>query len=136
MNVDLDLDAIAPQPRKIKLGGRILTCYPLNVYQLINVIRLQDKFVTSITAGEMEKAIRDAFEPLIPELKTDKTITFHMNQMRRLIQFAQEISVPEPDEDKTKYEDPKKKVALAKESPDSSGSTPDIPQDQPSGNTQ
>lgn len=118
--IDLDLDVIAPQPKTIKLNNRTLTCYPLTVEQLFNVIRLQDIFNGGIDdMVEAQKMIRDAFEPLIPELKSDKTIKFYFNQMKTLIEFAQKISIPEPENISKQYEDPKKKVNSAEESPTS-----------------
>jgi hypothetical protein len=124
-DVDLDLDVIAPQPKTIRLGGKILTCYPLTVNQLLDVIKLQGIFANMNDTEDAQKLIRNAFEPLIPELKKDPSLKLYFNQMKSLIEFAQKISIPDANEENKEVRelsDPKKKVDSPEALPTSSGS--------------
>lgn len=121
-----DLDKLVPPPRKIKINGKIIECYPLSVTQLITVAKLQERLMEVKTEDEIMPLIRQALGPVIPALN-DEDFVLHFTQMNRLIAFAQEISTALPKNENKEYTDPKKKENLAEESPSSSGSTQDIP---------
>lgn len=121
----LDLDALLPPPRKIRLQGKILEVKPLTIRQLIYIVKLEQRLAEVNNEDELMEEVRKALVPFIPALAEDETIDFTAGQMRELIKFAQKISVEVADDKETKvYAEPKKKVDSQEGLPTSSDSTP------------
>jgi len=123
----LDLDALIPPDRKIKIGGREFIVHPLTIQQLLVVTRLETDLTKIKSEDEVMPLIKNAMTPFIPDLEKDDTIQFTAYQLRELIKFAIKISSASVDTEAKKYDNPKKKIASQEESPTSSDSTKDTP---------
>ena len=83
----LDLDALAPQPKKVKLGGKVFDVNPPRLKQLIKLIRLFSSLENVKTKEELEDVdkIMDELNNMAPGIsEADLTI----DQMKALIEFA------------------------------------------------
>jgi hypothetical protein len=116
-NVHLDLDALAPQVKKVKIGGKILDCYPPKVLQLVEIAQVWDKIQTGeVQSSEALPAIKKVLEPIIPAIKKDKTIDFTYPQLVALIKFAQSAAVETaPSDVKAADTTAEKKTPIAKQ---------------------
>lgn len=127
----LDLDALVPQSKQIKIGGNFYEIKPLTLQQLIQVARLEERMMSIKTVDEVIPLIKEVLGPIVPAVLEDK---FELNvlQIKAIVQYAQKISVDLGDAptEARQYNQPKKKDNLAEESPSSSDSTQDTPQDQ------
>jgi ASC-1-like (ASCH) protein len=83
----LDLDALAPQPKKVKLGGKIIDVNPPRLKQLIKLVRIFSSLenVKDKEALEDVNQIVEELEYMAPGIK-DMDLT--IDQMRALIEFA------------------------------------------------
>jgi len=124
----LDLDALVPPDKQIKVRGKLLTCKPLTIKQMIEVVRLEDRLKEATTPDDILPIIRKTLSPFIPELETDDTIDFTIVELKQIIKFAQEVSIPDVRDETVKQYDHKKKAVSQEESPTSSTSSQDIPQ--------
>lgn len=123
----LDLDALSPEVKKIKISGKIIDCYPPKLIQLIDM----QKILMQIEAGNMkpEEAItriKRVLTPIVPAMKKDKSIDFNMLQLSALLKFVTQsaISSSAVKEAGTAVE---KKINSAEQSPTSSELTPATP---------
>lgn len=121
----LDLDALAPPDKQIKVRGKMLICKPLTIRNLISVVKLEDELKGIEKVDDILPLIKSRLSPFIPQIETDDTLDFTILEIRRIILFAQSISIPEPTGPVKEYVDPKKKVSSPEESLTSSVSTPD-----------
>lgn len=119
----LDLDALAPPDKKIKVRGKILTCKPLTIRQMINVVRLEERLKNTDDAEQIIPIIKEVLSPFMPDVAKDDTIDFTVMELRQIIKFAQEVSVPDVRQETVKEYDPKKKVVSPEGSHTSSTST-------------
>lgn len=95
-NIHLDLDALAPEVKKVKINGKIVDCYPPKVMQLVTIAQVWDKIQRGeVDAMQAVPAIKAVLEPIIPAIKDDPSIDFTYPQMVALIKFAQEVAVQE-----------------------------------------
>lgn len=125
MSEVVDLDKLVPEPKKIKLNGRIIDLYP---GKLKTIIKLQRAF-TALQKGDiqmMDKVI-DALAELIPAIKDDD-MDISLPTLGALVQLAYESSLP-PGSSNTKDASmtpitEKKGGDLKKPSPTSSEDTP------------
>lgn len=131
MNEDiLDLDALVPSSKHIKINGELHEVKPLTVQQLIKVVKLEDKLLNITNEEEILPLIKEALGPICPAIMEDK-FEFTIPQLKAIMAFAQKTSANLDQEPETqKYEDPKKKDTLVKDSLTSSDSTMDTPQEQ------
>lgn len=90
----LDLDSIKPNPKKIKIHGKIIECYPLTVSQLVSIARLQHDLVKITNPEEILPHIKSVLIPFIPALKDDESLDFTLTQLIEIIKFAQIDAVP------------------------------------------
>lgn len=113
--IHLDLDALAPPVRKIKIGGKIVDCYPPKVVQLIRLAKVLDKIQNNeIDAMEAAGAIKEVLEPVVPAMKDDKSIDFTLPQMVALLKFTQNAAVQEaPSDIKSSQTTEEKKTVIA-----------------------
>jgi hypothetical protein len=117
----LDLDALVPPVKEIKIKGKLIKCYPLTIRQLVTLAKLENKLINVKTEDEIIPLIKEALKPFIPEIENDE-IDFTIQQLREIVRFAQSASIPQ-EATQAKEFDPKKKDDLAKESPTSSTPT-------------
>ena len=94
MSIVLDLDALAPRPGEMVLGGEKIKFAPPSTRQLMKLAVLFINFGKA--EGEEEvfeaiEAIEKGFEEVVPDLK-DKTIS--MTQYRAILDKMNEASVP------------------------------------------
>ena len=123
----LDLDALVPEPKKIKLNGKFFDVLPLTIKQLINLAKLEQKLINIKNEDEVKPLILETLKPIIPELND---VDFTYLQLMALLKFAQASSLPKENKAAEDYS-PKKKIDSAKESPTSSTSTPPTPSTKP-----
>ena len=95
---DLDLDAIAPEPKKVKLGGRIIEVTPPKFKNLVSLMKLvgqlgnvgNDEQKTLETIDEL----RSSLIPMIPALaEDDMDLTFE--QLQVLLEFVMQTATPQ-----------------------------------------
>lgn len=92
----LDLDALAPQPKQVKVSGKIIECKPPTIRQLLNIQKTVDKIQqSSTTAEEAITLLEDAFASIMPAIKEDPDIDLTLEQFYALIQFLQSQSIPD-----------------------------------------
>jgi len=119
----LDLDALLPEPTKIKLHGKLFDCLPLTIEQLIILAKLEENLKTIKKPEDIRPLIFNALKPIIPGLEN---LNFTINQLFEIAKFAQKASLP-PENKTIKDFDVKKKINSVEESPISSDSTQPIP---------
>jgi hypothetical protein len=119
----LDLDALLPESKKLILKGKSYEVLPLTIEQLIIFAKLEEKLKKVKVADEIKSIIFDALKPVIPELEN---LNFTINQLLKIVEFAQSSSLPAENKTVKDY-DPKKKINSAEESPTSSASIPPTP---------
>lgn len=94
--IHLDLDALAPQVKKIKINGKIVDCYPPKVLQLVEIAQTWDKIQRGeVDVMEAVPAIKKVLMPMIPAIKDDPSIDLSYPQLVALIKFAQEVAIQE-----------------------------------------
>lgn len=115
--IHLDLDALAPEVRKIKIGGKVIDCYPPKVLQLVEIAQAWEKIESGqVNAMEAIPVIKKVLEPIIPAIKDDPSIDFTFQQMVAIIKFAQESAVQNaPSDVQTATTTTEKKTAIAEQ---------------------
>lgn len=104
----LDLDALSPQKKQVKISGKIIDVYPPKVMQLIEIQRLFEIFKENKNdATTYIEALRKALSPIVPAIQDDPTIDFSLEQLIALLAFVQSAAVPKSLENKAP-EAPKK----------------------------
>lgn len=96
--VDLDLDALEPESRTIKVSGQILEVRPPKMVTLTKLLKLARKFDEVDESNEDEvvaavEEIRTALEPMIPGIK-NPGIDFSLTQLMGLFRFIQDMAKP------------------------------------------
>lgn len=133
----LDLDAVVPPSRYIKLQGKTLEVLPVTLNQLIELSRFEDRLNHISDTSQIKDVVKQLLGPIIPAILTDDELDFNSYQLRELIKFAegakQGTSSLSEEEYKKKVEG--QSLSSQNKSPDSVDSTQDTPQDQPSTNT-
>lgn len=120
MNDYLDLDALLPESRKIKLKGVEYECLPVTIEQLIKLAKLMNRLKTVKNDDEIKPLILKTLQPIVPELK-DVNLT--VGQLLKLVEFAQEVQAVK-ETTLAKEHDIKKNPNSVEELPNSSDSTP------------
>lgn len=132
----LDLDALAPEPRQIKVRGKTYLCTPLTIQQIIELSHLEERFGELTTLEEIAELIKNTLGTFMPAIKEEKTIDFTIDEMWKIVNFAKSFSIPSQRESESaKVYDHKKKLASQEDSPSSSTSIKDTPPKTPSTNT-
>lgn len=116
MSEVLDLDILIPEPKKVKISGKIIDCYPPKIRQLLSMQMVWDK-IKSADSSEAEQLLIDVLAPIVPAIKDDKDLDFTIDQLTTLLQYAQNIAIP--DNLKTNVVTTEKKTASPKPSPTS-----------------
>lgn len=96
--VDLDLDAILPEKRTIKLNGKTFLINPPDVGELFSMAKLglvlknaQDGSINESEAAEGLAQLQEALKKVIPEIKDEKLT---IGQLMALFKFIGEIVKP------------------------------------------
>ncbi len=118
----LDLDALVPPTKKLTLKGVSYDVYPLTIRQLVELAKMDYKLSEMDSEEKVMPYVINTFKGFIPNLPDDADFTVF--QMRAIITFAQNVSMPEQTTGAKEYA-PKKKVSSPEESPTSSDSTRD-----------
>lgn len=97
MDFDLDLDALAPEVKKVKLGGNIIDVYPPRFKNLVALMKLvnQIREVGNDESKTLEliEALRSSLIPMIPALK-DENVDLTIEQLQVLLEFVMQVSTP------------------------------------------
>ena len=89
----LDLDAIAPIPKLIKINGKQYPCNPLTVKQVVQLVRLNASITGNTDINKVNDVIVEMIRPLVPDLVADG-VDLTADQVKSIIQFAQDASTP------------------------------------------
>lgn len=96
MSEVLDLDALLPEAKKVKLNGKVFDVYPATIRQLLRIQSIgQDISTGKLTGPEAEDLLINALSSIIPVLKEDTSVDLNIAQMVALIDFVQKQSVPQ-----------------------------------------
>jgi hypothetical protein len=90
----LDLDALSPKPKKVKLSGKIIDVYPPTVKQLLHITAVGKEISDTSDPEKAMQSVIDALSPIIPAFKDDPDIDFTVAQLTALVDFIQEMSSP------------------------------------------
>jgi len=126
MSTALDLDALAPEPKNVILGGKTYKVYPPKIRQMIAMQRLFAEMgnPTPDTEVHLMQRIEEVLLPLIPEMKDNKELDLSFTQLMSLLQFINGMVNTGNDE----VDDAKKKSDSPESLPTSSEPLADIPQ--------
>lgn len=95
---DLDLDALDPKPKQVKLGGKLFEVYPPKLGAIIALTRLmkelQDVGEDTEKALVAIESIRKAVEPIIPGLKDETHLDLSIDQVSALLEFVFKMATP------------------------------------------
>lgn len=104
-----DLDALLPEPKKIKIQGKIIDANPPTVRQILHIQKVMAEIKDQNLSGEeAEEKLIDVLSVIVPEMKKDKNLDFTLEQLLALITYLQKEAVPDniavkqyPDQKKT-----------------------------------
>lgn len=97
-NFDLDLDALAPEKKTVRLNGESIQVSPPKFKNLISLLKVISKF-KSIPQEDSDKQLEAIDElqrqlyPIVPRLK-DEDFDIDINQIWGLINFVFSIAQP------------------------------------------
>lgn len=95
----LDLDALVPEKKQVKLGGKI---YEVNPPTMVQLIALQKTLLSmkDSTTEEQEDAInkvKNIISEIVPGIDG---LNLNTQQLQALIEFAYSTNTPQPTEEK------------------------------------
>lgn len=100
----LDLDALLPEPKKIKINGKIIECHPPTIRQLLAIQKAADASTgANVDPQEAVERLEEALSAIVPAIKEDKSIDFTLNQFYSLIKFLQEDAIPDAAKEAKSY---------------------------------
>jgi hypothetical protein len=108
--IDLDLDIIVPEPKKVLLNGKVVTCNIPTMAQLIAVAKMKDSVDKSDDVDSLMEDMKKVLIPIIPEIADDDNFNLKVVQFTNIFNFIEKISTEErklPDD----VSSPKKKTA-------------------------
>lgn len=96
--VELDLDALEPESRYVKVSGKVIEVRPPKMGVLTALLKLTKRFDSLDQSNQDDVAaaldeIKTALLPIVPEIK-DPTIDFSLNQLMGLFAFITEMAKP------------------------------------------
>ena len=93
---DLDLDALAPESKKVKLNGRIIEVNPPKFKNLVALMKLANTMGEGNGGQTIETVdmLRQSLIPLIPALG-EEDFDLTMEQLNTLLQFVMTIATPQ-----------------------------------------
>lgn len=96
--IDLDLDTLTGQSRKVKINGNVIEVFPPSVEELFKLQQLASQFkkidtenITEDQAFDVLENLKSAFISLIPQLKDFKV---NVEQLFKLLDLIVEMAVP------------------------------------------
>lgn len=95
-NIDLDLDALAPSPRKVNFGGQVIEVKPPRMRDLIPLLAVGKKLTDAEglqpeEAAALETRITATLQAIVPEL-AGKDLT--LPQMLGLLNLIVDMGMP------------------------------------------
>lgn len=92
--IKLDLDALAPKPYLIRLCGQSVEVFPPKFKNLVELLSITQSLGKGDNVEEATTGLMEALYKIIPDLRRPE-IDLDINQLNRLVQFVQEIAVPD-----------------------------------------
>ena len=94
--VDLDLDLLKPEPKKVRLNGKEHDAYPPSIDALFSLIRMKNKLddIGQMNESEAEGVFNDikgAIAMLIPGIEQEQ---LSLEQLFALVDFISGLAVP------------------------------------------
>jgi hypothetical protein len=99
----LDLDALIPPVKKIKINGKIIDCFPLTLKQLLNIAKLRKELQNIDDPDKIEQMIMNGLSPFCPAAK-EKGFDLTLAQFNAIVDFAMQSSIPQDIEKDAKIE--------------------------------
>ena len=97
----LDLDLLLPEPKQVKLNGKVYEVFPPTVKQILRLQKIGQGIQTgSIVGDEAESQLIEGLSVLMPALKEEENLDLTFDQMVALIAFLQKTAVPETEASK------------------------------------
>jgi hypothetical protein len=93
MNNYLDLDALVPQSKTVKIGGQVLTVKPPTLRVLVSIAKLEDEIRNATTAEQILAKVKEVLAPIIPELADLENFDVTIGQLKALVEFARDSSI-------------------------------------------
>lgn len=120
-----DLDKLVPEPKKIKLSGKILDLYP---GKLKTIVKLQRAFASMRDGNGDPEEVINILSTLIPQIKDDDVDINVSTQLPVLVKLAYEVSLPNDaqqvrEQNMTPSTEKKTEETLNEQSPTSSENT-------------
>lgn len=91
----IDLDKLLPEPKKIKISGKVLMLYPGKIKTLIKIQKAFAGFKEASTeeqSGLLESVV-DTLVKIIPDIKNDD-VDIGIEQLPEIINIAYQSSIP------------------------------------------
>ena len=101
---DLDLDALQPEAKKVKINGRIVDIYPPKFKSIIALMKISSGLQETTNSEDLsilEEELTKALIPIMPEL-AEPDMDLSMEQLMKLLDFVMLISTPKDNEELAK----------------------------------
>lgn len=95
---DLDLDAIQPEAKNVKINGQIVKVYPPKFKSIIALMKLSSQINDNSDLNQLEKDLTEALIPIMPAL-AEPDMDLSMEQLMKLLDFVMLISTPKDNEE-------------------------------------
>lgn len=100
MSDTLDLDALLPEPFKVKINGRIIEVMQPSLRQLLSLQKVFINLQSALKESDadidvIQKQLMDAVSDIVPAMKEDAEIDLTIEQLIALMNFIQEKSTPQ-----------------------------------------
>ena len=95
--MDLDLDAIQPEPKKVKLCGKAIDVHPPKFKSIVKLLTLTAELrdLKNDEKGvRLFEEFKEALLPIVPALKDDD-MDISLVQLNRLLEFVFALASPE-----------------------------------------
>jgi hypothetical protein len=99
-NIDLDLDALVPETRKVRLNGKVFAIQQPSLFDLLKLAKLGSKIQNVDGTPESQSVLDElikTFENLIPEIKGEKLTVKQMiglfNYLSKMVEPVQTVEL-------------------------------------------
>jgi len=92
----IDLDKLLPEPKEIKISGKVLKLYPGKIKTLISIQKAFSSFQEAKSQNDQADlldSVINALAKIIPEIKNDD-VDISIEQLPKIIDLAFQSSVP------------------------------------------
>jgi hypothetical protein len=95
VSYDLDLDALEPEAKKVKLNGRIVEVYAPKFKTILTIMKMSQGLTADGDSDQSQIIIdlRTALLPVMPAL-ADEDMDLSMEQLMSLLNFVMTIATP------------------------------------------